>query len=137
LLLNKKSEYAIFLLSHLASSDSSTPIPAKKIAEIRDIPVNIIPQITAVLSKKGWIKGIRGAGGGVILEADPEEITLKEVIEAVHGPMAINPCVLENQTCSGGSRCALQNVLKKAHEEMIKIFDQVTIKELADDIDKN
>lgn len=127
--LTRKTEYAIAVLLELASLDSSQPIQSKEVAARRDIPENLVPQIMAMLSKKGWVAGTRGVGGGVKLVADPEQITVLDVIELVEGPMHINRC-LEEGVCDRELSCTLRPVWLEAQEAMLQVFRRMTISEL-------
>ena len=128
---SKKAEYAIFLLAHLAANEDHGPVPAKEIAEKQNMPVNIMPQISTLLSKKGWIIGKRGAGGGLTLQVDAGTITVKDVIELIEGPIAVSGCLLKDETCANHQECPLHQVWQKAQQDLSRALEKVTIKDLS------
>lgn len=52
------------------------------------IPYRFLEQIFRDLRRAGLVSGKRGPGGGYLLTRRPEEINLREVVEAIEGPLA-------------------------------------------------
>ena len=71
--LTRKAEYAIAALVDLASQEKGAFTLSREIAKRQRIPSNFIPQIMATLSRKGWVEGVRGSGGGVRLRVPPRK----------------------------------------------------------------
>ncbi len=130
-MITKKAEYAIIILSELASHPSGTTLTSKYIASERAIPVNLVVQLASVLKEAGWLKSTRGPSGGLKLTADPGSITLKEVIEKVDGQVSITRCLTSDKPCRDQEHCSLREVWFKAQDSMLLVFAGVTIKELA------
>ena len=63
----------------------------RAISERQAIPLRYLEQILQQLRRAGLVVGKRGPGGGYRLARPPEEITLREVVEAVDGPLAAAP----------------------------------------------
>jgi Rrf2 family protein len=129
--ISKQSEYAIFMLVHLAAHPEEQPIPAQQIAEAQGLPPNMMPQLSSVLSKQGWIRGKRGPGGGLSLVADPAELSVAEVVRVVEGPIAITNCLLRDDACPNREGCPLHRVWHEAQYEFVKTLESVSIEELA------
>ncbi len=131
-MITRKAEYAIIILTELASHPRGTILTSKQISKNRSIPVNLVVQLLAVLKKAGWTTGIRGPAGGVILEQDPGKINLREVIEIIDGPIGITRCLFRDRPCHDRSHCSLRGVWAKAQQHMLNVLEGVTIQELAD-----
>ncbi len=129
--LTRKAEYAIAMLTELALHPGTQPVQSRQIAERRRLPETLVPQIAAMLSKKGWIEGTRGVGGGIRLTADPAAISVLDVIELVEGPIYLNHC-LKSGNCSGRTGCPLRQVWSKAQDALLDVFRQSTIAQLAE-----
>ncbi len=128
--LTRKTEYAIAMLTELALTPGAQPVQSRQIAERRRLPENLVPQITAMLSKKGWIEGTRGVGGGIRLITDPATISILDVIELVEGPIYLNHC-LKSGACSGRQGCSLRQVWSQAQDALLEVFRHATIAQLA------
>jgi Rrf2 family transcriptional regulator, iron-sulfur cluster assembly transcription factor len=129
-MITKKAEYAIIILTELASHPTGTTITSKEIAQRRSIPVNLVVQLLAVLKEAGWIAGMRGPSGGIILTGNPEAINLREVIEAVDGPIGITRCLLSSVPCHDQVYCPLRGIWLEAQQEMLKVLENATISKL-------
>ncbi len=129
--LTRKAEYAIAILTELASQDSNQPIQSREVAQRRSIPENLIPQIVATLSKRGWVEGTRGVGGGIRLVTDPQSISILDVIELIEGPIYINRC-LKGGVCQNERSCSLRRVWSKAQDALLSVFRETSIADLLD-----
>ncbi|MBM4235247.1 MAG: Rrf2 family transcriptional regulator [Firmicutes bacterium] len=130
-MITKKAEYAVIILTELAAHPLGTTITSKDIAARRSIPVNLVVQLLAVLKEAGWTEGTRGPTGGIRLITDPHKINLRAVIEAVDGPIGITRCLFSSKPCRDQQLCSLRGIWSRAQQEMLKVLEEATIKELA------
>jgi Rrf2 family cysteine metabolism transcriptional repressor len=82
-----KSPYALRALVELARLRGGGPVPIGELAKRRDIPVQFLEQLFAVLRRAGILKSQRGVKGGYSFARDPSEITVIEVVELLDGPV--------------------------------------------------
>ena len=130
-MITKKAEYAIIALADLAMLQPGQKTTTREIVERRKLPPNLVAQLLATIRRTGWIKSTRGAGGGVLLCTDPGQITLRDVIELIDGPVKITRCLLQSMPCGNRSSCPLRDVWQKAQSEMLQVLENTTIQELA------
>jgi Rrf2 family protein len=83
-------QYAICGSFDLAYNGGGNPVQIRVISERQAIPVRYLEQIFQRLRREGLIDSKRGPGGGYTLARAPEEITLREIIEALEGPLSEN-----------------------------------------------
>src|SRR5215218_5783386 len=82
-----KSRYALRALSELARIGAESPVPIGELARRRDIPVQFLEQLFAVLRRAGLLKSQRGVKGGYSFARDPADITVLELVELLDGPL--------------------------------------------------
>jgi len=85
-----KSPYAIRALTELArvgGAGGGAPVPIGELARRRDIPVQFLEQLFAVLRRAGILRSQRGVKGGYAFARDPSEVTVLEVVELLDGPL--------------------------------------------------
>jgi Rrf2 family cysteine metabolism transcriptional repressor len=82
-----KSPYALRALVELARMRGGGPVPIGELARRRDIPVQFLEQLFAVLRRAGILKSQRGVKGGYSFAREPSEITVIEVVELLDGPL--------------------------------------------------
>jgi Rrf2 family protein len=80
-----KSPYAVRALTELARCGGSGPVPIGELARRRDVPVQFLEQLFAVLRRAGILRSQRGVKGGYAFARDPAEITVLEVVELLDG----------------------------------------------------
>src|ERR671917_837498 len=82
-----KSPYALRALTELARMGAETPVPIGELAKRRDIPVQFLEQLFAVLRRSGVLRSQRGVKGGYSFARPPGEITALEIVELLDGPL--------------------------------------------------
>jgi Rrf2 family protein len=82
-----KSPYAIRALTELARSGGAGPVPIGELARRRDIPVQFLEQLFAVLRRAGILRSQRGVKGGYSFAREPSDVTVLEVVELLDGPL--------------------------------------------------
>jgi Rrf2 family protein len=85
--LSQQAQYAICGMFDLAYGGSRAPVQVRVIGERQRIPERFLEQIFQRLRKADLVRGKRGPGGGYVLARAPSEITLRDIIEAVEGPL--------------------------------------------------
>jgi len=82
-----KSPYAVLALAELARSSAGQPVPIGELARRRDVPVQFLEQLFAVLRRAGVISSQRGVRGGYRFAREPETVTVLEIVELLDGPL--------------------------------------------------
>lgn len=82
-----KSPYAVLALAELGRSASSEPVPIGELARRRDVPVQFLEQLFAVLRRAGILSSQRGVRGGYRFARPPAQVSVLEVVELLDGPL--------------------------------------------------
>jgi Rrf2 family cysteine metabolism transcriptional repressor len=82
-----KSPYALQALAELGRSGGDAPVPIGELARRRDIPVQFLEQLFAILRRAGVLRSQRGVKGGYSFARRPAEITVLELVELLDGPL--------------------------------------------------
>ena len=83
--ITSKSPYAVRALTELARCGSAGPVPLAELARRREIPLQFLEQLFAVLRRAGILKSQRGVKGGYSFARAPSEVTVLEVVELLDG----------------------------------------------------
>jgi DNA-binding IscR family transcriptional regulator len=62
-----------------------------------------------------------------VLARAPEQVTFRDVIEAVEGPISLNVCVGEHPDCSLLGACGMNRVWAEGQRRVIDLFQSTTI----------
>jgi Rrf2 family transcriptional regulator, cysteine metabolism repressor len=85
--ITSKSPYAVLALAELARSPGTEPVPIGELARKRDVPVQFLEQLFAVLRRGGIVSSQRGVKGGYRFAREPATVTVLEVVEMLDGPL--------------------------------------------------
>lgn len=105
---SRKTEYGLRAMVALAlMSGTDRPIPLREVAESESIPDPFLDQIMAKLRRAGFVKSVRGAGGGYQLSRPPEDISVGELVRVLEGSLAPIGCISDTDEVSPEDLCDL------------------------------
>ncbi len=125
-------DYAVHGLLFLAMKQGSETVLVNEIARAQNLPESYLAKIFQNLAKAGLVKSYRGAKGGYRLALPPDEITLRDVTEAVEGTAPLFKPLYDRRECQFGSDCLIRETFKRAEKSMYTELEKVTLQEMAD-----
>lgn len=131
--ITQEADYALRITSVLALSD--VPVGAPQVAETVHTPARFAMKILRKLALKGIVTATRGVSGGYTLAIPPNELSLKQVIEAIDGEILIRHCLCDEHICSHNadkSVCRFHNVFSQLNSRITQSLEGLTIGEMAD-----
>ena len=128
--LTRKGEYAIRGILYLAGLPQGKVALISEIAETAEVPKSFLSKIFQSFAKIGLVNSARGTGGGFTLARPPAQITLREVVEAVEGPIVPNRCLIGQGTCDKDATCSVHPVWRRVQMEVVAILDGITLEDL-------
>lgn len=76
-----------------------------------------LAKVMLAMRRAGIIISVRGPAGGSVLARPPERITLRQIYEAIEGPLKVRRCMFSEPVC-GRSRCALGGFLRSINQQI-------------------
>jgi Rrf2 family protein len=105
-----KSDYAARAVLGLAQAyPSAKPVRVESLAEGQGIPPKYLTRILIELKSGRIVKSVRGAEGGYLLARPPAEITLGDVLRAVHGQV-FDSSALSDPACAAELKSAWERL---------------------------
>jgi Rrf2 family transcriptional regulator, iron-sulfur cluster assembly transcription factor len=130
--LTRGADYGARGIIYLARQPMNAVVLVGEIASAEELSESYLAKIFQDLAKEGLVRSHRGAKGGFSLARPPESITLRQVIEAIEGPIAINRCLAPWEGCERSDTCPIYPVLARAQEQLLAVLDDATLRDLAD-----
>ena len=92
-------------------------------------------KILRKLRNGGMIGVKRGIAGGYILNKDPKDISLWDVLSVMEDSMCIQRCLEKDGVCSGGAKetCRLRKYFGNAQQQMEDTFSKTSIQDILDE----
>ncbi|WP_306806943.1 RrF2 family transcriptional regulator [Halanaerobium congolense] len=91
-----------------------------------------LEQLFATLRKAKIVKSVRGAHGGYMLNYDPEDITVADVITTLEGPIAPVDCVIEEDFCNYIDKCVIHGLWSELADAINGVIENMTLADLRD-----
>lgn len=126
--LSLQTDYALRTLMYLATTPDRATV--EEVAEFYRISADHVAKVVSQLGRLGYLRSIRGIGGGIELGQPPEKIRLGEVITAFEGSMHLLECVGRDGVCVIESFCKLKQMLGGAERIMMEYLNEVTLQEV-------
>lgn len=130
-----ESDYALRILTAMAGYREVTD--AKTISTDTSVTIRFTLKILHKLVQGDLVQSFKGVNGGYKLKVAPEQITLKQVIELIDGPIAIARCLDSDEGCSlncDKSACDYHHIFDIISIDLANKLNKITI---ADVINKN
>lgn len=130
----READYALRIVSELAYRKCK--MDAKLIAYLTGVTVSFTLKILRKLVKAGIVRSYKGISGGYIMDKAPQEISVRQVVEIIDGPVAINRCIKAGEDCSRVSDkncCPIHLALWKINDRILEQLDEVHISDIVAD----
>lgn len=132
--ITQESDYAIRAILIIAKVGENNRIEAKKISDEGCIPLRFLLKLLRKLTQSGIVISYRGINGGYTLGKSADKISLKDIIQAIEGPININRCLENIYSCNANKEgvCSVYKELSRIQKILI---DELSRKSVADLID--
>jgi Rrf2 family protein len=125
--LSRNAHYAIRTVIDLALRARGI---SAEIARRQGIPQAYMAKVVHELSRAGILRTYRGTRGGVALAKAAGAVTLRDVVEATEGPIALNLCVVWGD-CPCPQPCPVRASLAQLQTAMEREMEAITVEQLA------
>ncbi|MFA5787035.1 MAG: Rrf2 family transcriptional regulator [Actinomycetota bacterium] len=127
--LTREADYAVRLVVDLAENGSSSTVT---VAGRQSIPAAVARRVVRRLSVAGVVRTTVGAAGGVRLARPADEVNLREVVEAIEGPIALNACQAVPSECDRKSTCTAHLVWDEIQATIVEKLEHTTAADVAE-----
>jgi len=129
--ISEAANLGLHALAFLAREAGKAPVTTAHIAESYGVSEAHLSKVFQRLAKAGLVKSVRGPHGGFRLQKAPSEITLRDIYEALDGPMKEHTCLFDEPRC-GRSACVLGDLLSDVHHRIAARFVETTLADIAE-----
>ncbi len=129
-----KSEYGIVCLTYLMQKPFGQPVTTTEIVAGEGFSKTFTEKILQKLRGAGVVASFQGNQGGYVLARPANEITLRQILEALEGQTFKVFCdnrVRTEIVCNHYRLCGLKPVWQKTRELLEGYFDSVTLETIA------
>lgn len=131
--ITQEADYALRICAMLTQSNQ--PVSSTMLSKELCVTPKFTSKILRELMLAGLVHSSRGINGGFTLEREAESITLRMVIEAIDGPVAIRHCLIDEHSCNyqqDKSKCRFHVVFQELNSIITSRLDILTLADIVD-----
>ena len=119
------SEAAVIALHavEFMAKDAARPQSAANISAGLGVSYNHLSKVMQRLTKAGFVSPLRGPKGGFRLSARADGARLREIVEAVEGPLIFSGCLMGERSC-GKKNCRFGRLLSETNAKFEELLSQ-------------
>lgn len=126
--LSLQTDYALRTLMYLASRPGRGTVTA--VSDFYRISAAHVAKVVNQLARLGYVRSVRGAGGGIELARRSEDVRIGEVVRAFEGNLHLLECVGTDNVCVIQPHCKLRGVLAEAERIQVEYLNRVTLRDV-------
>ena len=128
--LSTKGRYGVRLMFDLALQAGDGPVTLKDIAARQEISEKYLSNLIVPLKNAGFVHSVRGSQGGYTLARPPGNITLKDILLALEGPMCLVECTEKPLLCQRSGECLMRDIWSEVSGKMLDALESFTLEGL-------
>ena len=129
--LTREGDYAVRVVVDLAGRPPGAMVRTEELTRTTQVSKAYLAKIIQLLSRAGLVQTQQVPRGGVRLRRDPAAITLREMVEAVEGPIFLNRCLIRPGECVRDSFCTVHPVWGRIQAVLMRELEAVSARDLA------
>lgn len=120
------SDYALRVLMYAATSGDRL-VTIEETAKTYNISRAHLMKVVNVLTRAGYIRGVRGRSGGFALAKPPEDINLGAVVRVTEPDFGLVECFMTGNQCIITKGCQLPGILNEGLRAFVGTLDRYTL----------
>lgn len=128
--LTKKSSYGLIAALELAHASETAPQSATRIAGRYSMPVSFIEKILHELRRAGLVSSKQGRAGGYYLARSPEDISVRNVLEALGESLDLVGCLKSDSNCELTDCCPTKGAWQHIDNRFKSLLDSLSLQSL-------
>ena len=129
--LTRAADYAVRVMIHLATLPVHEREFLPALAESTGAPLSFLSKVLQALSRARLITSQRGQSGGFAILPRGRNASMRDVIEAIDGPLRLNVCLISARACGRSKWCPAHTVWVDAQRAMLDVLSGALIGDLA------
>ena len=131
-MITREMDYSIRLLRGLSDGELHT---AAELASSQDVPKTFAYKILEKMQKAGAVRAERRKGGGYILTADLDELTLMDCLRLEGLEVWVNACVEPGFVCRWKESqidhfCSVHQHLQQIQDKLVEELEKYSVREI-------
>jgi len=127
--ITRLTDYGVLLMTRLARETDKVHNAADLAARVH-LSQPTVSKILQILLHDGLLVSVRGAGGGYRLARKPADISVRDIIVGLEGPIAITECNLESGNCEQEPHCATRANWRMINQAVQQALNEISLADM-------
>jgi Rrf2 family iron-sulfur cluster assembly transcriptional regulator len=128
--ISRRADYAVRVMLELGSQPEGTLISGIDLSRRIDVSKPFLHKIIADLAKNGLVRTHKGSLGGLAISRPAHMINMRQILEAVDGPICLNICLLRPSECPRDTTCPGHEFWGQMQMNLIQQLEETTLDDL-------
>jgi len=130
--LAKMTDYAVVVLCQMARDGRQGVFTASCLAEATGLPLPSVSKVLKALAHKAIVRAQRGAAGGYVLARPATDISARDIVVALEGPVVLTACVeAGDEVCGYEGLCPIRGHWDPVNRAIHDALGKVTLADMA------
>lgn len=127
-----RTTYAVRLMLELHRlGGADAPVRLSEVARVTGISRGFLEQLAVELRNHSLLRAVSGRNGGYSLACPPGEISVRDVITAVSGPISLAACVDMPEICVYAGECECRLLWVLLQDRIATVLEEYKLTDLA------
>jgi Rrf2 family protein len=129
--ISTKGRYGLRAMIELAAQPEGKPVLMGELADAEGLSRKYLHALLSSLRAAGLVRSMRGAHGGYVLARPASQITARDIVEVLEGPIAVSDCLMSPGSCPRWDGCATRGLWAQMTRRIGETLEGVSLAELA------
>lgn len=120
--ISTKGRYGLRAMFEIAKAYEQGPVIMSTISKNQGISRKYLHSLLTPLKSAGLVRSVLGSRGGFSLSKTPSQISVKEIVAVLEGPLSLVDCIDDERICERIRMCPTRSVwlvLKKVINDLL------------------
>ncbi len=127
--LSTRGKYGLYAMYYLALHEGEGPQTLQSISTV-GVPKQYLEQLLGNLRRAGLVSTVRGAQGGYQIAERPQNISLRDIIDSVEGPIELSECASAQESCRKSGTCPVRWVWQRVTDSINHELDKIKLSDM-------
>ena len=127
--LSTRGKYGLYAMYYLALHEGEGPQTLQSISTV-GVPKQYLEQLLGNLRRAGLVSTVRGAQGGYQIAERPQNISLRDIIDSVEGPIELSECASAQESCRKSGTCPVRWVWQRVTDSINHELEKIRLSDL-------
>jgi Rrf2 family protein len=134
---NKETEYALRGLVYINLQNLKGRRPGtSEVSKEIEAPPFFTAKILQRLVRSGFLRSLKGKGGGFFFDPDKPDLPLRNLISAIEGDRSFSGCSFGLKQCDSDHPCPLHEKYAPIKESLTRLISEETVQSLSEKLYK-